>query len=154
MCDPTTAPSAPAACQQHTALRGPDPCLPEDARAAGAPPRPGAREPCCAAMRLPPAGSAQVADFGRSHRGALATATVKPGRNGVFAYQAPEVLAHGMLSPAANCYAFGVLPWEMLTAQARPGCPGLCDRVRHAQASSFVWCQAHNPDGLTPSPHC
>ncbi len=49
-------------------------------------------------------------------------ATVEPGRRGALAYQAPEVLARGVLSPAADCYAFGVLLWEMLTAQARPGC--------------------------------
>jgi len=127
MCDPTTAASAPAACQQHAALRGPGP-LPEDARAAGAPPGPGGREPCRAAMRRPPAASAQVADSGCSHRGALATATVKPGRRGVFAYQAPEVLAHGMLSPAANCYAFGVLPCEMLTGAGAPWLPGVVRR--------------------------
>jgi hypothetical protein len=58
--------------------------------------------------------------------------TVEPGRRGAVRYQAPEVLARGVISPAADSYAFGVLLWEMLTAQARPesqgivhGCAGL-----------------------------
>jgi serine/threonine protein kinase len=53
----------------------------------------------------------------------LASVTVETVR-GALAYQAPEVLARRVLSPAADCYAFGVLLWEMLTAQARPGCCG------------------------------
>jgi len=64
-----------------------------------------------------------VADFGCTQRAALASVTVETVR-GALAYQAPEVLARRVLSPAADCYAFGVLLWEMLTAQARPGCRG------------------------------
>jgi hypothetical protein len=67
----------------------------------------------------------QVADFGCTQRAVLASVIVKPGRRGALTYQAPEVLARCVLSPAADCYAFGVLLWEMLTAQARPECWGL-----------------------------
>jgi serine/threonine protein kinase len=63
------------------------------------------------------------------HNAAPTDVTVEPGRRGTLAYQAPELLARGVLSPTADCYAFGVLLWEMLTAQARPGCLGLCAGV-------------------------
>lgn len=52
----------------------------------------------------------------------VTSVTVKPWQRGTLAYQAPEVLERGILSPAADCYAFGVLLWEMLTAEARPVC--------------------------------
>ena len=74
----------------------------------------------------------QVADFGCAREAAAAGVTVEPGRRGALAYQAPEVLERGVLSPAADCYAFGVLLWEMLTAQARPRCQGLDQCVVHA----------------------
>lgn len=34
-----------------------------------------------------------------------------------MAYQPPEVLATGHLSPAADCYAFGLLATELLTGE-------------------------------------
>ncbi len=40
-------------------------------------------------------------------------------QRGMLAYQPPELLEAGAVSPAADCYAFGVLLWEMWTAQAR-----------------------------------
>ena len=52
----------------------------------------------------------------------VTTVFVEPWQRGTLAYLAPEVLERGILSPAADCYAFGVLLYEMLTAEARPVC--------------------------------
>ena len=41
-------------------------------------------------------------------------------QRGTLAYQPPELLASDAVSFATDCYAFGVLLWEMLTAQACP----------------------------------
>jgi serine/threonine protein kinase len=60
----------------------------------------------------------QVADFGCAREVRVTSVIVKPWQRGTLAYQAPEVLERGTLSPAADCYAFGVLLWEMLTAEA------------------------------------
>jgi hypothetical protein len=108
----------PAAHSVFEALRP----LPGDALAAAHPQGQGRTSPVAqprAHRRL----CSQVADFGCTERAVLASVTVETVR-GALAYQAPEVLARGVLSPAADCYAFGVLLWEMLTAQARPGCRG------------------------------
>jgi len=74
----------------------------------------------------------QVADFGCAQRAVANRITVEPGRRGALAYQAPEVLERGELTPATDCYAFGVLLWEMLAAQARPDGRGACLGSPHA----------------------
>ncbi len=74
----------------------------------------------------------QVANFGCAQRAVATRTIVEPGRRGALAYQAPEVLERGVLTPAADCYAFGVLLWEMLAAQARPDGRGACLGSPHA----------------------
>ncbi len=65
----------------------------------------------------------QVADFGCAHLAPIRGIKAVPHPHGALAYQPPELLEGGVGSPAADCYAFGVLLWEMLTAQARPHYP-------------------------------
>jgi serine/threonine protein kinase len=92
------------------------------------------------------------------HRAVLASVTIEPWRRGTLAYQAPAVLERCMLSPAADCYAFGVLLWEMLTAQARPECPGVvhgCPGVLLAPGTDNQG--MHNLEPRAPEgagPHC
>lgn len=66
---------------------------------------------CCAA---------QVADFGLCMSLPAGGAGATSAQRGTLAYQPPELLASDAVSFATDCYAFGVLLWEMLTAQARP----------------------------------
>ncbi len=61
-----------------------------------------------------------MADFGCVQNAPAKGLQANPLQRGALAYQPPELLERGVLSPAADCYAFGVLLWEMLTAQARP----------------------------------
>jgi serine/threonine protein kinase len=63
----------------------------------------------------------QVADFGCAHLAPAPGVVARQLRRGTLAYQPPELLDGGIGTPAADCYAFGALLWEMLTAQARPG---------------------------------
>jgi len=65
----------------------------------------------------------QVADFGCAHLAPAPGVEARQLRRGTLAYQPPELLEGGVGSTAADCYAFGVLLWEMLTAQARPHQP-------------------------------
>ena len=63
--------------------------------------------------------AAQVADFGLCMLLPGSGASAATTQRGTLAYQPPELLAADTVSLATDCYAFGVLLWEMLTAQAR-----------------------------------
>ena len=63
---------------------------------------------------------AKVVDFGLCMLLPGGGASASTAQRGTLAYQPPELLAADAVSLATDCYAFGVLLWEMLTAQARP----------------------------------
>ncbi|KAK9827274.1 hypothetical protein WJX81_006894 [Elliptochloris bilobata] len=60
---------------------------------------------------------AKVADFGLCMLLPNGSAAATTTQRGTLAYQPPELLAADSVSLATDCYAFGVLLWEMLTAQ-------------------------------------
>ncbi len=94
--------------------------------------------PCRAADRQVRHFAGQVADFGCAHVAPPPGVEGKQLRRGTLAYQPPELLERGVGSPAGDCYAFGVLLWEMLTAQARPGLPHSVALGFSARCCDFV----------------
>lgn len=67
-------------------------------------------------IRLGYSGEVKLLDFGVA-ASRLGGAPAHDGRVGKLAYMAPEQLAGGLLTPAADIYSLGVLLWEMLTGQ-------------------------------------
>eukprot|EP00879_Flechtneria_rotunda_P024348 GHRR01025807.1.p1 GENE.GHRR01025807.1~~GHRR01025807.1.p1 ORF type:complete len:558 (+),score=172.49 GHRR01025807.1:730-2403(+) len=58
--------------------------------------------------------SAKVTDFGLARSKDLTTRTT-PGSYGTITHMAPETIKEGLLGPACDVYAWGVLLWEMIT---------------------------------------
>jgi len=58
---------------------------------------------------------AKVCDFGFSKCLRAGQSHCSTASAGTITHQAPEVLRHGHLSPAADIYAFGIIMWELLT---------------------------------------
>jgi len=95
----------------------------------------GDQRACLHAATLP--GCMQVADFGLCLPLPDDRPSITSEQRGMLAYQPPELLESGAVSPAADCYAFGVLLWEMWTAQARRSrraAPARSYTLRDAQA--------------------
>ncbi|KAL6751696.1 hypothetical protein V8C86DRAFT_3029997 [Haematococcus lacustris] len=60
---------------------------------------------------------AKVADFGLSVKVAPGKDHVDGVVQGTLSHMAPETLLHGHLGPPADVYAFGIMLWELMTAQ-------------------------------------
>lgn len=58
----------------------------------------------------------QVSDFGLA-RDLDILSKVETKTTGTVTHMAPEVLAKGVVSKAADCFSFGVLLWEMASGQ-------------------------------------
>ena len=70
-----------------------------------------------AAAREPtPAPLPQVSDFGLA-RDLDVLSKIETKTTGTVTHMAPEVLAKGVVSKAADCFSFGVLLWEMASGQ-------------------------------------
>lgn len=61
----------------------------------------------------------QVSDFGLSTLFKPGQGSALAAQHGALAYMPPELLSADTLSYATDVYSFGVLLWEMLTAQVR-----------------------------------
>ena len=62
---------------------------------------------------------AQVSDFGLSTLFKPGQRSASAAQHGALAYMPPELISADTLSYATDVYSFGVLLWEMLTAQVR-----------------------------------
>eukprot|EP00891_Asterochloris_glomerata_P005705 jgi/Astpho2/5705/gw1.00079.187.1_t len=60
---------------------------------------------------------AKVADFGLSRLLQSSQTTIETDTFGTVTHMPPELLMDGILTKAADVYAFGVLLWEMYTAE-------------------------------------
>lgn len=86
----------------------------------------------CCSVRTVVCAAAQVSDFGLA-RDLDILSKIETKTTGTVTHMAPEVLAKGVVSKAADCFSFGVLLWEMASGQrAWAG-------LTHPQVSPIRW---------------